>query len=169
MIPVPPLPSKPPLEAAEAEMLRSFLDYLRGVMLRKVAGLSEDDLRRTTSKSTLTLLGILKHLAYVERAWFRMRFAGEDVAHPSTEADPDADFRAEPHETAEEIASLYRSEIEHANRIAAGASLDDLSVWEAPRDKVSMRWILVHMIEETARHLGHADLIRESIDGATGD
>lgn len=168
MLPVPDLPADPPFLGDEREQLTVFLDYQRGVMLRKVAGLDDVLLRTPGTPSNVTLLGMLKHLAYVERYWFRSVFAGEDVAFLWTDDDPDADWRAEPEDTVEEVATLYRDEIERARRIVAAASLEDTCVDERGRTN-DLRGIMIHMIEETARHLGHADVIREALDGATGD
>jgi uncharacterized damage-inducible protein DinB len=110
---------------------------------------------------------MLKHLAYVERWWFGVVFAGQDLPMIWTKEDPDADFRVEDEESAEGIAAYYQAEVDRARAITAEASLDDVA--RRPGKDVTLRWILVHMIEETARHLGHADIIREQIDGATGD
>jgi uncharacterized damage-inducible protein DinB len=167
-LPMPDLPADPADAGDERATLTGFLDYQRGIVLRKVADLDEDGLRRPMTPSGLTLLGMLKHLAYVEGWWFRSVFAGEDVPFPWSDDDPDADWRAEPDETPVEIEALYRDECDRARAIVAEASLDDTVV--SPRgNTLSLRWILAHMIEETARHLGHADIIREAIDGATGD
>lgn len=168
MLPVPDLPADPPFLGAEREQLTVFLDHQRGVMLRKVAGLDDALLRTPATPSNVTLLGMLKHLAYVERYWFRSVFAGEDVAFPWTDDDPDADWRPEPEDTVEQVAALYRDEIARARLIVAAASLDDTCVPERGRTN-DLRGIMIHMIEETARHLGHADVIREALDGATGD
>ena len=121
-----------------------------------------------------SLLGMVKHLAYVERSWFRTRLAGEPAGPvPWTKEDPDADFRIEPGETNEDILGFYREECAHSREVAAKASLDDLAVeWPADRQsekRPTLRWIYVHMIEETARHAGHLDVVRELIDGKTGD
>jgi uncharacterized protein DUF664 len=105
----------------------------------------------------------------VERWWFQICFAGEDVTHVSTDDDLDADFRIEPGETVEGIIDLYRGEIERSREITKAAGLDEIAKKSSRRGHASLRWILVHMIEETARHAGHADIIREAIDGATGD
>lgn len=168
MLPVPNLPVDPAYLGAEREQLTVFLDYQRGVMLRKVANLDDALLRTPGTPSDVTLLGILKHLAYVERYWFPSVFSGEDVTFPWTAEDPDADWRAEPEETVEEIAALYRAEIERARAIVAASSLDDTCIDGRGRTN-DLRGIMIHMIEETARHLGHADVIREALDGATGD
>ncbi len=97
-------------------------------------------------------------------------FAGEDISFSWADEDPDFDFRPEPDETAEEIAALFRDEIERSRAIIAAASLGDAA--RAPRageEATTLRGIMLHMIQETSRHLGHADIIRETIDGATGD
>jgi uncharacterized damage-inducible protein DinB len=165
---MPDLPADPVNAGDERETLTSFLDYQRGVMLRKIADLDEEALRRPMTPSGLTLLGMVKHLAYVERYWFRRVFAGEDVSFPWTDDDPDADWRAEPDERPEALEARYREECERARAIVASASFDDTVV--SPRgNTLSLRWIVAHMIEETARHLGHADIMREALDGATGD
>ena len=138
-------------------------------MLWKCQGLSDHDLRRRPSPpSSLTMLGLVKHLAYVERWWFQDVFAGRECSYPWTDEDPDADFRIEPNETTQEILDLYKAEGETSNQIVAGASLDDMAK-RPERSHYSLRRILVHMVEETARHTGHADILREQIDGATGD
>lgn len=165
---MPDLPERPPPAGPEKEMLTRFLDYQRGIVLRKIAGLSDEELRRPMTPTNVTLLGMVKHLAYVERWWFRAMFAGEDVPFPWTDDDPDADFRVEPDETTESIVELYRDEVEHSQAIAAAADLDEV-VNDPRREGRTRRWILLHMIEEVARHLGHADIIREQLDGSTGD
>lgn len=151
----------------ERELLTATVDYQRAVLLRKVGGLGEDDLREVMTPSGLTLLGLVRHLAFVERYWFQVVFAGQDAELPWSDADPDADWRPEPGETAPEIVALYLAEAEIARQIAAAADLDAMSAHQ--NVQVSMRWILLHMLEELARHLGHADLMRERLDGATGD
>ena len=165
---MPALPADPPRQAGEGETLAGFLDLQRGVMLRKVADLDDESLRRSMTPSGLTLLGMLKHLAYVERWWFRAVFAGEDVTFPWTDDDPDADWRAEPDESVDSIATFYREECAKAREVVAAASFDDTCT-TPEGDSITLRWIVAHMIEETARHLGHADIMREAIDGATGD
>ena len=166
MLPMPGKPQPPPQSGDERAMLTTFLDFQRDVLLRKVGGLDDDGLRRVMTPSGLTLLGLLKHIAYVERYWFRSIFAGEDVTFPWTDADPDADWRPEPGETAERIATLYRDEVARAREITSRASLDESSA--SPASDETFRWILFHMLEEYARHLGHADLMREFVDGRTG-
>ena len=158
---------EPPLAGPPKELVEGFLDFLRATLLWKLDGLSDEDLRRSLVPSGWSLLGMVKHIAYVERSWFRKVFLGETVTFPWTEADPDADWRIEPGETTAQVLDLYRDECARARAIVAAASWDDLAVRaDEPR---SLGWILTHMVEETARHCGHADLVREQLDGATGE
>lgn len=152
-------------------MLTGFVDWYRAIIERKVRGLTLTDASRALTATALSPLGVIKHLGWVEYSWFRYTFAGEDVEPPPREDDDNAiQFRIGPGDTVDSVMNFYRSEGEHARRVtAAAASLDDLGA-RASRFMgiVSLRWILVHMIEETARHAGHLDLMREAIDGQTG-
>ena len=152
-------------------MLAGFLDFQRATLLWKLEGLDDEQLRRAMVPSGTSLLGLVKHLAYVERSWFQEVWDGQEVSYPWTKQDPDADWRIEPDETTEDVLALYDRECDRSRAIvAAASSLDDLA--EHPRHrgwKMSRRWILIHMIEETARHVGHADILREQLDGATGE
>ena len=152
----------------ERELLVRFLDFQRDTLLWKVSGLTEEQLRAPGTPSGTSLLGLVKHLAYVERLWFQRRFLGRAAFVPWHSGDPDADFRIEPGETPEAVVSFYRAEVDESRRITADtASLDTLA-----RDvsrPITLRWILIHMIEETARHVGHADIMRELTDGQTGE
>ena len=153
-------------------MVTSFLDYQRMAMLRKIDGVSDSDLRRPMVPSGTTLLGMVKHLAYVERWWFQKIFQDADVTFPWTEEDPDADFRIESHESTQDIVDLYDAECQKNRGIVTAASMDDIAKGKKDsggRSGFSLRWIVVHMIEETARHAGHADILREQIDGVTGE
>jgi uncharacterized damage-inducible protein DinB len=157
-----------PVTGDEKTMLSAFLDRYRETLIWKLDGLSTAEASKRLVPSASTLLGVVKHLAYVERSWFQLRFAGDTVAFPWTkeEDDKDLDFRIDPSDTIESITALYQQEIERSRAFVAPASLDDLaSNMENPR---SLRWIMVHMIEETARHAGHADILRELTDGAIG-
>jgi uncharacterized damage-inducible protein DinB len=145
--------------------LEAFLDDQRAAVIRKAAGVSDEDARRPMVPSGTSLAGILKHLAFVERYWFQEVFDGGDPEYPWTEDDPDADWRVEPWETVEGLVDFYEAEIERSRAITgAAASLKRRD----SAGRVTLRWILLHMIEETARHAGHADILREQIDGATG-
>ncbi|GII81847.1 hypothetical protein Sru01_68290 [Sphaerisporangium rufum] len=162
----------PPPMAGEREMLRSWLDWHRETLAVKCAGLTDDELRlRAVPPSTMSLLGLVRHLADVERGWFRRRLAGEDAGRLYYgDDDPDGDFDNVDTASVAEALATWRREIEHAR--AAEATCPDLDVLaKVDREGVhfSLRWILCHMIEEYARHNGHADLLRQRIDGATGE
>jgi uncharacterized damage-inducible protein DinB len=162
---------EPPSIAGERETLSGFLDFLRATLLWKLEGLDDEQVRRAMVPSGTSLLGLVKHLAYVERSWFQGVWAGQQVTFPWTREDPDADWRIEPGETTQNVIDPYNGECDRSREIvAAASSLDE--VVEHPRHqgwKMSRRWILTHMIEETGRHVGHADILREQLDGATGE
>lgn len=157
-----------PFTGAEKESLHISLDRHRDVVLWKLDGLDDEQLRRPMTPSGTNLLGLVKHLGAVEYGWFCETFARETEPLPFDENDENADLRVEPHETTGDILGFYARA-----RAAADAVIDELEVEDAGTawfgDTVSMRWVLVHMIEETARHAGHMDIVRELIDGATGD
>lgn len=155
----------------ERETLIAFLELYRWTFEAKCAGLTPEQLaQRSVPPSSLSLLGLLRHLGDVEHGWFR-RFAGEQVHwRYSSEGDRDGDFdNVEPtqHQVDDALA-YWRSEVEFARRVAADGDLDASYVRERDGNVITLRWTLVHMIEEYARHCGHADLLRERIDGATG-
>jgi len=158
-----------PLTGPERPMLQAFLDWQRATLLYKCAGLTGEELaRRAVPPSDLSLLGLVRHMTKVERIWFRRRFAGEPVDNPFG-GDPDADFeRIDPARAAADYARLTE-EIKLTDAAVANASLDDTFTHERTGEVMSLRMIYLHMIEEYARHLGHADLLREQIDGATGE
>lgn len=159
-----------PVAGTEREQLNGFLDYHRATILKKISGANEEAMKRPSSPpSTLNLLGLVKHLALNETWWFQVQFAGLDVDLPEAE-DPDADFQIEPGETLEDIVALYLAECEKSRQIVSATSLDDASAKTSRSGKnFNLRWIILHMIEETARHNGHADFLREGIDGVTGE
>lgn len=148
--------------ADERTTLLDFLNYLRESTILKATGLNDDDLRRPLVPSGTNLLGLVNHLAFVEAVWFQYLFAGQDVELPS------CDFHPDPSITPTEILARYQDAIAESNRIAAEADLETLARREYKGTHLSLRWILVHLVEETARHAGHADIIRELIDGTTG-
>lgn len=157
------------LSMSERELLTEFLDWYRAVAEGKVADLSLEDACHVMTPTGLSPLGIVKHLGRVEQRWFKARFAGYHIPVAWMGDDRDADFRIEPGETVASVVDFYRESVDESRRIAVSASLDDIGVSESPHHGyVSLRWILVHMIEETARHAGHLDLMREQIDGKTG-
>lgn len=165
----------PPRAGGERETLLAFLDYYRAVVADKASGLDRDQLGVRLGPSTLTLGGIVHHLALVENWWFHQVLLGLEPGEPWKSApfdeDPDWDISVAAHLEPSAILGRYRHECERARAaVDTVRSLDALSIRDTRRgEPVSLRWILVHMIEETARHAGHADLIRESIDGSTGD
>lgn len=150
------------------DMLLAMLDNNRAIMAWKLAGLTREQAVRPAVASGTSLLGMVKHLAYVERWWFDDFFAGNDVEYPWSDGDPDADFRIEDDETIESVIALYEAAIARAKEITADAQMDDLSVRDRNGERRALRWIVAHMIEETARHAGHADIVRELIDERTG-
>lgn len=166
-----------PTEAAdERTQLSQFLDYHRATMLMKVDGLDRAQMSATTAASDLTLAGLLKHLSLVEDDWFRVVLHGEELSSPwdgvDWDADPDWDFRTAVEDDPADLIALYEDACERSRQaVASVASLDDLAARSSRRtgQRFNLRWILLHMIEETARHNGHADLLREAIDGSTGE
>lgn len=157
----------------EHEALLSWLAFYRDSLLWKCSGLTTEQLRlRSCEPSTLSLLGLVRHMTDVERVWFRIRILGDDVPYQYWRdgnfnadfdevdtADPEADFER------------FRAEAEFAQTATAGRSLDEIINYSDRRGvpySRDIRWILTHMVEEYARHLGHADLVRERIDGVTG-
>ncbi len=162
-----PLPD-PPTAADEKTTLSAFLDWYRDNLVRKVEGLPREQATRRLVPSMTTLLGIVKHMAYVERGWFQNTFLGQDLFRPGGPGDRDAEFRIDADETVEGVLALYHGEVERSREIVAGARLEDRAQREDRRD-FTLRWIMVHMIEETARHVGHADILREQTDGVTGE
>jgi len=155
----------------ERETLEGFLDWYRAVVERKVDGLTPDDAKRVMTPTGMSPLGVLNHLGWVERGWFRETFAGEDVEAIDTDGDNSAEFVISSDDTVESVIAFYRSEVKQSRRVSSDAlSLDALSAKKTSYgERVSLRWILVHMLEETARHAGHLDLMREEIDGQVGD
>ncbi|MFD8542888.1 DinB family protein [Streptomyces sp. NPDC059649] len=174
----------PPPHADERTTLEAWLDFHRATLPLKCEGLDDRQLRlASVPPSSMTLLGLVQHMAEVERNWFQRVFAGQDV--PAVFADDDDQGEADgtggsdgfalvPGRGIDEALAAWRAEVTRSRELIAGRSLDDsgqLSEQEAGHvggNRVSLRWILVHMIEEYARHNGHADLLRERIDGVTG-
>lgn len=147
----------------ERQVLEASLDLQRAVMRRKAAGLSAEEAQRSFVPSATTIAGRLKHLAIVENIWFEQILAQQ----PSPLPDPDATFAVGTEESVEELIAAYDAACARSREIAAKFELDHL-VPQAQLGQVSLRWIYAHMIEETARHAGHADILRELTDGATG-
>jgi uncharacterized damage-inducible protein DinB len=154
--------------AAEREMLDAWLDFQRDTLALKCDGLTGEQLReRAVPPSSLSLLGLVRHMAEGERQWFAMVLGGEQVPyHYYTDDNPEAEFDVDDADVAEAFAT-WRAECASARERAAAARSLDATGTQDGKD-FSLRWIMVHMIEEYARHNGHADLLRERIDGAVG-
>jgi uncharacterized damage-inducible protein DinB len=157
-------------DADERPMLESWLEFHRGTLLVKCAGLTAEQLRlRAATPSSLSLLGLVRHMTEVERGWFRRRIGGEQVGPLYySDADPDADFNDVEGADAQQDFAVYLQETELARQAVAGRDLDETFFHPRRKVRMSVRWVYLHMIEEYARHNGHADLLRERIDGATG-
>jgi len=151
-------------------MLEAWLDWHRQTLLSKCSGLTAEQLRqRTAEPSGMSLLGLIRHMAEVERGWFRRRVAGEDVRFLySSEADPDGEFDHVDAADAEQDFATYLQEIDRARQAASGRALEETFFHSHRNVEMNVRWVYVHMIEEYARHNGHADLLRERLDGSTG-
>ncbi|MBM0276709.1 DinB family protein [Micromonospora sp. STR1s_6] len=149
-------------------MLESFLDFHRAVLLRKLRGLSDADVRRRLVPTATTLAGLVKHLTVVERNWFPTLLAPEpgDV-YLTSEEDALASFTLTDQDTVAGLVDGYERACARSRAVAASLDLDHV-VPHPQLGEVSLRWILVHLIEETARHVGHADILRELTDGETG-
>ena len=166
----------PGLASDERTMMLEFLDYHRATFVQKVTGLTSAELDRTTvPTSALTLGGLLKHLAHVEDSWLTHRFAGGPIPEPWASApfdhDEDWDLHSATDDSPEELLALYATACDRSREVVDGASFDDVSAAldSGGTERFTLRWIVLHLIEETARHNGHVDLLREAIDGATGE
>jgi hypothetical protein len=162
---------EPPTVAGERDMLEAWLEFHRQTLLWKCSGLTAEQLRqRAAEPSTLSLLGLVRHMAEVERGWFRRRIAGEQVGQLyCSDTDPDGDFDHVDTADPETDFATYLSELELARAATRDRDLDE-TFFNARRNiDMDVRWVYVHMIEEYARHNGHADLLRERIDGVKGD
>jgi uncharacterized damage-inducible protein DinB len=153
---------KPPrLAGGEAETLHALLQYQRDSLVRKVAGLDEASVRWSPVGTGTSLLWLIKHMTRAEITWVLRRFAGQDVALPGDQPGPG--------DTLDAVTAAYRVAWQQVDRVAfAGADLDELCRLPDADPPVSLRWVLMHLLEETARHAGHADILRELIDGRTG-
>jgi uncharacterized damage-inducible protein DinB len=169
---------EPPVDGDETATLLGFLDFQRATLRWKCAGLDAAGLRATVGVSTMTLGGLLKHLALVEDSWFSRELHGNEWSAPwdavDWDADPDWEWRTAADDSPDRLIRLWQNAVERSRELAAAAladgGLDRPARRQWPDGRApSLRWIVVHMIEEYARHNGHADLLRESIDGATGE
>ena len=153
-------------DADERRSLEAFVDYYRAVMVNKLRGLSEEDARKRLVPSDTTLGGLVKHLTNAEHRWFEL-FLLRKSWEPQTAEERRAEFTMTPEETVDGIIAAYEAQHERSRSSAAGFELDDRAVREG--HEYTLRWIYLHMIDEIARHAGHADILREQIDGSIGD
>ena len=168
----------PPTDGDEAATLLGFLDYQRATFVWKTDGLDAAGLAATTAASTMTLGGLLKHLAMVEDYWFQQRLHHRPSAMPWDESvfadDRDWEFSSAADDAPDDLRALWRDSVERSRALVAEAMADGgLSrpcawPWDDGRAP-SLRWVLCHLVEEYARHNGHADLLREAVDGSTGE
>jgi uncharacterized damage-inducible protein DinB len=171
----PALCSEPLRTGDERTTLVEFLEYYRSVFVRKPAGVDAAGLARTIAASKLTLGGLLKHMALVEDHWFHHTWGGGEMPQPWADIDwdrtPDWEFDTAHDSTPAELEALWTAAVERSRAsIAAATDLDAVAAVESEAfGPATLRWIVVHMIEEYARHCGHADLLREAVDGRTGD
>ena len=168
-----PLRAEPPMVNSERAGLEAWLEYHRLTLIAKCADLDGDQLAlRSVPPSTLSLLGLIRHLTEVERGWFRRTLDGQDAATAGpvyySDLRPDDDFDAAVAAGAEADRDAYLAELETVRAVAARYDLDDTGLHRTGRP-VDLRWIYTHLIEEYARHNGHADLLRQAIDGRTGE
>jgi len=165
----------PDATGSELGMLSQYLDYQRETLIAKTEGLTREQLAQKHAPSELTLAGLLYHLALVEEDWMEVRFAGlpdrEPWASIDWDADPNWEFRTAAQLEPVQLQGRYREACNRSRDVVSKSTgLDQLSV-KALRDgrHFSLRWVLLHLVEETARHIGHADLLREAIDGMVGE
>jgi uncharacterized damage-inducible protein DinB len=171
-------PREPAEDLADpAELLAAYLDYYRDVVLRKLDGMSEQDLRTSRLPSGWTPLELLKHLTNVERRWLQWGFLAEQVPDPwadnGPEGRPDGRWRVAPEESVDDLLAAFREQAARSRKIAAGTKLADVAAlggrFAEGGERPTLGWILFHVLQEYARHAGHLDVARELVDGATGE
>lgn len=170
---------EPPLDGDELATLNGFLEFQRATLAWKIGGLTAEQLALTTAKSEMTLGGLVKHLAYVEQQWFHTVLHDREPLEPwksvDWKADYDWDWHTAADHTVEDLVALWQDEVERSRKAVEEAletgdlgQLAKRAPWRDGR-RVNLRWILTHMVEEYSRHNGHADLLREAVDGRTGE
>lgn len=159
----------PPYTGAELAQAEGFLDYLRSTVVMKAEGLSEEDAHRSVLPSKLmTVAGLLSHLRWVEAYWFRTVLCGEPDAAPYSKERPDGEFEDAAHLPTRQLVEEYEAECANSRAVAARMGLDETRPFRNGGE-ITVRWVVLHMIEETGRHAGHLDIIRELLDGVTGE
>jgi uncharacterized damage-inducible protein DinB len=156
------------MNGGERDQLMAFLGFLRGSVHLKAGGLSHEDAHRSLLPSPLTTVaGLVSHLRWVEAYWFRTVLLNQPDGAPYSAEDPDAEFKVSDRKLGE-LLDGYAAECAHSDTIASARQLDDTVRFRQDRE-VNLRWVLIHMIEETGRHAGHLDILREMLDGVTGE
>lgn len=160
---------EPPYTGAELAQAEGFLDYLRATIVQKAQGLSEDDAHRAVLPSKLmTVAGLLSHLRWVEAYWFRTVLCGEPDKAPYSKERPDGEFEDAAHLPTQQLIDEYEAECANSRAVTARTPLEDTRPFRNGSE-INARWVVLHMIEETGRHAGHLDIIRELLDGVTGE
>jgi hypothetical protein len=168
--------TEPPVSLADpAELLAGFLDHYRDRLLAKLDGVPEADLRRSRVPSGWTPLELLKHLTHVERRWFCWGFLAEPVDDPWADSggDPDGRWSVRDEESLDQLVEGFRAQCDRSRAVAAGAALGDRARvggrFQTPEEAPTLGWILLHVLQEHARHLGHLDVVRELTDWTVGE
>jgi uncharacterized damage-inducible protein DinB len=160
-----------PADFGERTVLTTFLDYARGTVRAKCAGVSEDDARRSLLPTSplMTLSGLVSHLHWVEYSWFQVRFLGEEDHGPWTDEDPDREMRIGVEQPIGVLLDAYDEQCARYRELVAAHDLDDVArATIRGGHQVTLRWILLHLLQEISRHNGHIDILREQLDGVTG-
>lgn len=160
---------QPPFVGGETEQTAGFLDFLRETVVLKSSGLSEEDAHRPVLPSRLmTVAGVLSHLRWVEAYWFGVVLSGEPDRAPYSREAPDGEFEVAADLPLARLIADYQAQCQVSRRVAAGMEIDSTVPFRGD-GRVNLRWVLLHMVEETGRHAGHLDIIRELLDGVTGE
>jgi uncharacterized damage-inducible protein DinB len=162
-------PKYPLSVGTERELLEQHLDFCRQTIVYKVTGITKENGAKRLGPTSTSVLGVLRHLTEVEYGWFHINFAGREYKEGRySEANPNGDFEILESDTVESLLDGYIQACENSRKACEGKSLDERGTEPRPRDdeKPSLRWIFLHMIDETARHAGHLDIYRELIDDA---
>ncbi|REK88670.1 DinB family protein [Streptomyces inhibens] len=168
-------PSEPPVTLSDPrELLAGYLDFYREAVLRKLEGLSDDELRNSRLPSGWAPLSLLKHLAYVELRWMRWGFSGEQIEEPWGDHSRPGQWSVGPDESVEDVKEFFREQCARTRAIVAEAHLEDQAATlggrvPADEDRPTLIWILFHLLQEYARHVGHLDIARELADGVIGE
>lgn len=158
----------PPQAAPERYVLEGVLDFLRATVVMKARGLTDEQARTSACPpSDLTVAGVVQHLTGVERFWFAIDFAGAELPHPWSEDDPHGGFAVDDATALEDLLTAYEEECGRSRQVVRANDLDELA--RAEGMDFSLRYAVTHLVEETARHCGHLDLLREALDGTTGE